>query len=498
MEIIDAPQNTRSALRSKSASRLSVLSPTTLAFGDSTNPQAACVKRASGTNPESHLSAMKTFFLKHLLFICICLMVCSAPNAATITVGPNQAVTSIVAAIKMTTDGDTIYVEKAVYKEGNIIIDKQITLIGIDRPILDGEKKHEIISVGAPNVIIKGFWLKDSGNSAVKDIAAIKVYEGSNDVEISENMIEDSFFAIYFQGVKRGIAYGNEIHGSGGHELLTGNAIHAWKCDSLHIEGNTISGHRDGIYLEFVTKTEVRDNITTDNMRYGLHFMFSHDNGYYHNTFSRNGAGVAVMYTRNVRMEYNVFDENWGDSSYGLLLKDITDSHIENNTFNQNTTGILMEGSNRVHIEYNTFKSNGWALKIQASCMDNTILQNNFISNTFDVATNGSLTLNKFERNYWDKYEGYDLDKDHIGDVPYRPVSLFSMLVERHPMVMLLFRSFMATLLDRTERVLPSLTPEGLKDDHPSMKPIQRSTEITMNINRLTADNIIYKKIEIC
>lgn len=431
---------------------------------------------------------MKTFFLKHLLFICICLMVCSAPNAATITVGPNQKIKSITTAITMATDGDTILVEKDTYKEGNIIIDKQITLIGIDHPILDGEKTHEIISIGALNVTLKGFWLKDSGTSAVKDIAAIKIYEGSHGVEISENRIDNSFFAIYFQGIKRGIARDNEIHGSGGNELLTGNAIHAWKCESLHIEGNNITGHRDGVYLEFVTKTDVRDNIASDNIRYGLHFMFSHDNGYYHNTFSRNGAGVAVMYTRNVRMEHNVFNENWGDASYGLLLKDITDSHIENNTFSQNTTGILMEGSNRVQIEYNQFESNGWALKIQASCMDNTILQNNFINNTFDVATNGSLTLNSFERNYWDKYEGYDLDKDNIGDVPYRPVSLFSMLVERHPMVMLLFRSFMATLLDRTERVLPSLTPEGLKDDQPSMKPIRRSEYFVM-MGRLSPTN---------
>lgn len=423
---------------------------------------------------------MKTFFLKHLLFICIYLMVCSAPNAATITVGSTRAVTSIAAAVAMATDGDTILVEKGTYREGNLIIDKQITLLGIDQPVLDGEKTHEIISIGAAHVTVKGFILRDSGNSAVKDIAAIKVYEGGNGVEISENTIENSFFAVYFQGVKRGIARDNAIHGSGGHELLTGNAIHAWKCDSLRIEGNHITGHRDGIYLEFVTQTDVRGNTTTDNMRYGLHFMFSHDNGYYHNTFTRNGAGVAVMYTRNVRMEHNVFDQNWGDASYGLLLKDITDSHIENNTFHQNTTGILMEGSNRVHIEHNRFTSNGWAIKIQASCMDNMITQNNFIHNTFDVATNGSLTLNKFERNYWDKYEGYDLDKDNIGDVPYRPVSLFSMLVERHPMVMLLFRSFMATLLDRTERVLPSLTPEGLKDDQPSMKPIRRSEYAVM------------------
>ena len=95
------------------------------------------------------------------------------------------------------------------------------------------------------------------------------------------------------------------------------------------------------------------------------------------------------------------------------------------------------------------------------------------MQNTFDVATNGALSLNYFENNYWDKYEGYDLDKDGIGDIPFRPVSLFSMLVERYPSAMLLFRSFMVTLFDRTEKLLPSLTPESLKDEKPRMKSMK-------------------------
>ena len=71
--------------------------------------------------------------------------------------------------------------------------------------------------------------------------------------------------------------------------------------------------------------------------------------------------------------------------------------------------------------------------------------------------------------NYWDKYAGYDLDKDRVGDVPHRPVSLFSMIVERNPPTMMLFRSFITTLLDQTERVLPSLIPENLVDKDPRL-----------------------------
>ena len=105
--------------------------------------------------------------------------------------------------------------------------------------------------------------------------------------------------------------------------------------------------------------------------------------------------------------------------------------------------------------------------------MDNLIARNNFFGNTFDVATNGNLTLNTFSKNYWDKYEGYDLNKDGIGDVPFHPLSLFSVLVERTPAAMLLFRSFMITLLDKSEKVLPTITPDHFKDDQPRMKPMK-------------------------
>jgi len=180
-----------------------------------------------------------------------------------------------------------------------------------------------------------------------------------------------------------------------------------------------------------------------------------------------------VMFTRNVKMYNNTFEENWGDAAYGLLLKEISDSHISGNRFVRNTSGICMEGTSRIIVEKNTFSANGWGMKIQASCMDNTIRQNNFLGNTFDISTNGSLVLNTFNKNYWDKYEGYDLDKNGFGDVPYHPLSLFAVLTEKNPSAMLLFRSFMITLLDKSEKVLPSITPDNFIDDYPLMKSLK-------------------------
>jgi nitrous oxidase accessory protein len=80
--------------------------------------------------------------------------------------------------------------------------------------------------------------------------------------------------------------------------------------------------------------------------------------------------------------------------------------------------------------------------------------------------------MNTFNNNYWDKYEGYDLNKDAYGDVPFRPISMFSMIISINPQTMILFRSIMVSLLDKTERIVPTLIPENLKDEQPFMKPI--------------------------
>jgi len=389
-------------------------------------------------------------------------------NSKTIHVGKTYTIKTIKQGINLSAKGDTLFVHEGIYKEGNIIVDKSIAMIGKNYPVLDGQKKFEVVSIKVSHVLFKGFKVINSGFATLEDPCAIKVYDGRF-VTICDNILEDNFFGIYIQYGKRCVVKDNKITAYGTEEQQIGNGIHCWKSDSLKISGNSITGHRDGIYFEFVTNSLIQKNYSTKNIRYGLHFMFSNNDSYMNNVFNNNGAGVAVMFSNHIRMIKNVFEENWGDAAYGLLLKEISDGEIQGNKFIKNTIGILMEGTNRLVVEKNSFEANGWGMKIQASCMDNTIKANNFFGNTFDVSTNGDLVLNTFNGNYWDKYEGYDLDKNNIGDVPYRPLSLFSVIVENNPPAMLLFRSFMVTLLDKSEKMIPSLTPDNFIDNSPLM-----------------------------
>ena len=405
-----------------------------------------------------------------LIIILPMIVLSSALAARTIVVGKNQPVTSIRKAIELAKEKDTILVQPGIYKEGNIILNKNIILLGQNYPVLDGEKKFEILTVSGVNITIKGFQLQNCGQSAMNDYASIKVIDAKN-VLIEGNRVINSFFGIHFSNSSFVTIRHNSISGSPTSEQNTGNGIHLWKCNHVLIDNNYITGHRDGIYFEFVTESTIQNNLSEKNIRYGLHFMFSNSDDYLNNTFNNNGAGVAVMYSHKVRMEGNKFEMNWGPASYGILLKDITDSYIHNNTFYKNSVGIHMEGSSRINAFKNIFKENGWAIKVQASCDDNNFYQNNFYGNSFDIATNGTMMLNKFYNNYWDKYEGYDRNKDGVGDVPYHPVSMYSMIVEQNPNSLILLRSFMVSLLDKAEKAIPSLTPENLIDDKPMIKP---------------------------
>lgn len=392
-------------------------------------------------------------------------------RAKTIRVGKGQPVKTIQQALEIAVNGDSILVDAGNYHEKNLVINKTVFLVGINHPVLDGDHIYEVISIKADGVVVDGFKIVHSGVSSIEDYAGIKICN-RRDVVVRNNILEDTFFGIYSQyGINCTIEK-NSITSYAKEEQQSGNGIHCWKSDSMRIIANTITGHRDGIYFEFVSNSIIWRNTSTKNMRYGLHFMFSNNDAYICNIFRNNGAGVAVMFSNHVKMIRNYFEENWGDGAYGLLLKEISDGFIDNNFFVKNTAGIFMEGASRIQLQKNVFESNGWAMKIQASCMDVTVTGNNFKGNTFDVGTNGSLVLNTFNDNYWDKYDGYDLNKDRLGDIPYRPVSMYAMIVEKNPPAMILFRSLMSSLLDKTEKVLPSLTPENLKDDHPLMKSL--------------------------
>lgn len=398
--------------------------------------------------------------------ILFALAVAARPD--TIVVSPSGTLT---AAIARAHNGDVIRIQAGTYAEPMIVVDKQETLVGEGWPVLDGQGTHQIMSVTADDVTVQGFVFRNVGTSFVEDRAALKVTKARGCV-IADNRLERVFFGIYLAAANDCRITNNVITGTGTTEASAGNGIHLWTSNRIHIEGNHISGQRDGIYFEFVRESEVLGNTSEHNLRYGLHFMYSDDCRYVDNVFRANSAGVAVMMTKRVTMAGNRFESNWGSASYGLLLKEVYDVRLERNRFIRNTVGILADGANRIDAEHNEFRRNGWALKLLASTDEGRFRANNFIGNTFDVATNNRESTNELAGNYWDAYRGYDLDHDGVGDVPFHPVRLFSLLVQTNESSLILLRSVFVSLLDAAERAIPTLTPQALVDRSPMMHPI--------------------------
>jgi nitrous oxidase accessory protein len=400
------------------------------------------------------------------------LLLLAAPAAAAqrvIEVRPDRGPT-LQEAIHEARAGDRIVVGRGDYHAPTVVVDRPLTIAGEPGAVLYGDKATDILRIDADDVTVRGLAFRDVRVSHVEDRAAIRVSAVSR-CRIENNRITDAFFGIYLAGSRDCDVRGNELAGRrADSEDATGNGIHLWTASGTRLTANRITGHRDGIYLEFAHFTRTSGNTSAGNVRYGLHFMSSDDCAYEDNVFSGNQAGVAVMYSRRVTMRRNQFRDNWGPAAYGLLLKEIYDSRVEDNLFTRNTTALLADGATRMHASGNRFVGNGWAVKLMASTEDAELTGNTFAGNTFDVATNSRGNRNTLRGNYWDQYDGYDLDHDGRGDVPHRPVRLFSLIIERNEPSMLLMRSAIIALLDRAERLLPSLTPELLADASPLMR----------------------------
>ncbi|MBI5266837.1 MAG: nitrous oxide reductase family maturation protein NosD [candidate division Zixibacteria bacterium] len=404
------------------------------------------------------------------LIICFAIWPQASGQAAVLTVTPGGTLRTIGDAVRAAAPHDTIDITAGAYVEHHLVIDKPLNLRGTGWPQITSDDSGDVILIRSSNVSVSGLQVSGATVSFLRENAAIKV-ELSRHVTVRGNRLLNNFFGVYLAKSDSCEVTGNTIIGRSTDLSVSGNGIHLWYCNHARIDSNAVSGQRDGIYFEFVTHSLITRNRSADNLRYGLHFMFSDSCRYEGNEFTRDGAGVAVMYTNHIQMIANTFSRNWGSAAYGLLLKDIRDSEVRQNKFSQNSVALHMEGSSGIDLYDNVFTDNGWAVKIMANCIAIRFSRNSFTNNTFVVATNSLQTNSTFEENYWSGYRGYDLDRDGFGDVPYRPVSLFSLVVEGNPPALILVRSLLTEVLNLAEKVIPTLTPAALVDRKPLLRP---------------------------
>ncbi|MCT7904403.1 nitrous oxide reductase family maturation protein NosD [Candidatus Ornithobacterium hominis] len=387
-----------------------------------------------------------------------------------IIVSPDGQLSSIKKALTQANNGDVIKLKKGVYREYNIEITKSVKIIGESGVVIDGEKKGQIIHILADGVELRNFTVQNVGSDISTIYAAVRL-SSCQDFFISNLVLKNFLYGFYLSQVANGTLQNNQLYGASLNDYDSGSGVHFWNVKNVKVLNNEITGSRDGIYIERSADCIIKGNHSYKNIRYGLHFMFSDGNKYVNNVFENNATGVAVMYSNKIKMINNSFKQSWGASAYGLLLKEISDAEITGNKFYKNTTGIQIEGTNRINYKGNQFERNGWALKVKGASYDNHFIKNNFINNSFELSYRGGINNNSFEQNYWSDYTGYDLDKDGFGDVPHRPVKLFSYLVNETPEAIILLRSLFIDIINFSEKVSPVFTPDNLVDSQPKMIP---------------------------
>lgn len=385
----------------------------------------------------------------------------------------------LAAAIAAARPGDTIRVPPGVYR-GHVVIDKPLTLEAEPGAVLDGGEEGDVVQIRAPRVTLRGFIIRGTGISLDRENAGVTVLAPQATIE--NNRLEDVLFGIYLKQAPESLVRGNTIVGKDLPLPRRGDAIRVWSSHNTTVAHNDVRAARD-VVMWFSQNLRLVGNRVRDG-RYGLHFMYSDDNVIEDNILEDNSVGAFLMYSRRLVLRNNTFARNRGPSGYGVGLKDMDTVHATGNLFLGNRVGLYIDNSPWSRDAYDEFRENVFAyndigIAFQPSVKRNIFTGNTFLENIEQVAILGAgefsgnvFTVNG-RGNFWSDYRGYDLDGDGLGDLPYRPVSLFENLMDREPKLRLLLFSPAQQAVEMAARIVPLVQPQPkLTDTAPLMAPV--------------------------
>lgn len=378
-----------------------------------------------------------------------------------LTINPekNQAAESLQATIDSLEEGAVLKLEDKTY-EGNIVINKKMTIIGSKKTVIKGNGTGNVISIKAPNVTLKQLTVTGSSmdRNSAEEYAAIKVHSNGNVIEHIK--VRDSFHGIYLSQAHHNQIRFVDIKGMGKGEIAAqGNGIHVYYANENLLSDNSIEGTRDGMFFDYANNNESIQN-SISNTRYGLHYMYSDHNIFKNNTFTMNTGGAAVMNSNHLVLEDNRFVVNYGNQSFGLLLLQANENQIQNNTFYMNQRGMYIDQSTRNLIKDNRILQNQIGIELWASSNEQVFTQNRISENTIPAVTIGG----NGESNFWSKsgkgndwgasFPLTDLNQDGIGDFPITYRSSLYELIEDQELTYLFLKSPAVDIYEKMNALL--------------------------------------------
>ncbi|MEY2152183.1 nitrous oxide reductase family maturation protein NosD [Rhodanobacter sp. 115] len=366
----------------------------------------------------------------------------------------------------------------------HLLLDRPVTLSGKPGAILDGDGQGDVVRIRASGVTLRNLTIRQSGHDLTTMNAGVYVEKAVDGAVIENNRLQDVLFGVYLDGPRHVKVIGNVITGIAElHVPDRGDGIHLWNDAFCVIEGNDVSGTRDGIY-DYVSHDDLISNNHIHEVRYGVHQMYTGNETLQGNISSGNVAGMALMSSDRMRV---VDNHLFNDSSYGILFNYVTYSDISGNQIHDITGDLGGDGQavdggegkamfvynsefNRIH--GNLLADSPIGIHITAGSQDNHVYGNAFVNNRTQVKYVQNVADEwSFDGkgNYWSNYLGWDLDGDGIGDVPYRPNDGVDVLFWKYPSAGVLMSSPAILLLRYVQRAFPVFTPPSVQDSHPLM-----------------------------
>lgn len=374
--------------------------------------------------------------------------------------------------------GQVLSIPPGTYHE-RLRIDRPLQLVADGPVVIDGGGNGDIIEITSPDVTLRGFTIRNTGNDLDQENCAVRVLAAR--ASIVDNVLEDILFGIDLRDAPDSRIVGNRIGGKRLDTARRGDGLRLWRSDRTLVLRNTIHDGRDAI-LWYSSGVVVRDNTAYD-CRYGLHLMFSDNVTIAGNTLSGNSVGIYLMYSTGVELTANRLVKNRGPSGYGIGLKETDQFAVRDNLIVGNRSGVYIDGSPFTkarpgEFTGNTLAYNDVGFTFLPSARNNQLTENNFIDNidAVAVAGRGSLSANQFWKgdrgNFWSDYTGYDQNGDGIGDFVHESQTLFENLVDREPALRLFLFSPAQQAIEFVGRAIPAVRPEPkFTDEVPLMTP---------------------------
>ncbi len=374
-------------------------------------------------------------------------------------------------AINKASEGSIIQLQKGEYY-GNIVINKPLTIDGLDKSAkIVGDGKGTVITINSSNVTLKNLTIKGSGSSHEKIDSAI-LAQNVNNIKIKNNHIEDSLFGINFQKVNRSLIIDNFITSKNYDLGLRGDAIRLWYSHDNQLLSNKIYKSRDFV-IWYSSGNVIEQNHGSYN-RYSLHFMYAGRNLVQNNLFEHSSVGIFFMYSSGTTAINNTIKNSTGAFGVGIGMKDSSNFTLIDNKIIYNARGIYIDQSPFQPNTTNIYKNNkilynSSAIQFQA-LREKNIFQENIIKGNMEPIVNDSprnnLSLNLWHRNYWDNYEGFDRNKDGVGDIPFNHYIYADKLWLYNPNVKFFYGSVVIDLLNFLAKFAPFSEPSLLASDN--------------------------------